>query len=166
MAVIQRVVKPRNQKSKRALENREPKAVENTRKTLFVKGQNVSKTVLGCMKDLYVLKKSTAEFYGQKNPIRPFEGITDKSWLSRDPVTILDCLFTDFTSLEKFSQKEDASLFAFGNNNKKRPDNLILGRFYDYHMLDMVEFGVENFKAWTSSTDTLASSSTSLSPLK
>ena len=37
-------------------------------------------------------------------------------------------------------------MFMFGNHNKKRPDNLILGRLYDYHLLDMFEFGLENFK--------------------
>ena len=31
MGVLQRVVKPRNQKSKKALEEREPKAIENTK---------------------------------------------------------------------------------------------------------------------------------------
>ena len=123
---MQRVVKPRNQKSKRALEAREPKALENNKGSLFIRGPNCSQTVLQCMKDLNCFKKPDTDFYSQKNDIRPFE---------------------NFTQIEFFSQKHDISLFALGNHNKKRPDNLIMGRLYDHKMLDMVEFGVQNFKA-------------------
>lgn len=126
MGVMQRVVKPKNQKSKRALEAREPKALENNKSSLFIRGTNCSQTVLQCMKDLHSLKKPDSDFYNQKNTIRPFE---------------------DFNEIERFSQKHDVSLFALGNSNKKRPDNLILGRLYDHKMLDMIEFGVKNFKA-------------------
>ena len=34
----------------------------------------------------------------------------------------------------------------FGSHSKKRPDNLVLGRFYDHHIYDLIEVGVENFK--------------------
>ena len=126
MGVLQRVVKPRNQRSKKALENREPKEIENNKSSLFIRGTNCSQTVLQCLKDLNSLKKPDSDFYGQKNDIRPFE---------------------DFTKIEFFGQKHDISLFALGNSNKKRPDNLILGRLFDHKMLDMVEFGIENFKS-------------------
>lgn len=125
MGVLQRVVKPRNQKSKKALENREPKSIENNKSSLFIRGANCSQNVLQCLRDLHSLKKPDSDFYSQKNDIRPFE---------------------DFTKLEFFSQKHDVALFAVGTHNKKRPDNLIMGRFYDHKMLDMMEFGVENFK--------------------
>ncbi len=42
--------------------------------------------------------------------------------------------------------KNECSFFAFGNSTKKRPDNLILGRLYDGHILDMIELGVEQFR--------------------
>merc|ERR1711915_862638 len=61
---------------------------------------------------------------GKKNDIRPFE---------------------DVTKLEFFCQKNDSSLFMFGNHNKKRPHNLIMGRMYDHHLLDMVELGLDAF---------------------
>ena len=44
--------------------------------------------------------------------------------------------------MEFLSQKNDASLFAFGTHSKKRPHNLVFGRMFDNHILDMVETGV------------------------
>jgi ribosome production factor 2 len=63
--------------------------------------------------------------------------------------------FEDATSLEFFSKKHDASLFAFGNHSKKRPDNLIIGRTFNNALLDMVEFGVENYEDMVRSTSKL-----------
>lgn len=48
--------------------------------------------------------------------------------------------------------KNECALFCFASHSKKRPHNLILGRTYDKHLLDMIEFGcssvegLENFK--------------------
>ncbi|KAH0508541.1 Ribosome production factor 2-like protein [Microtus ochrogaster] len=47
--------------------------------------------------------------------------------------------------VEFFSKKSDCSLFMFGSHNKKRPNNLVIGRMYDYHVLDMIELGIEKF---------------------
>nr|XP_060609158.1 ribosome production factor 2 homolog isoform X2 [Anolis sagrei ordinatus] len=74
----------------------------------------------------YSLKKPFAVLYKRKNITRPFE---------------------DQTSMEFFSKKSDCSLFMFGSHNKKRPNNLIIGRMYDYHVLDMIELGIEKFVA-------------------
>jgi len=124
MGVLNRVVKPKNQRSKRALEEREPKAIENTKTAIFVRGATCSDLVQKCMKDIAVLKQPHSVTFNKKNDIRPFE---------------------DATKVEFFCQKNDSSLFMFGNHNKKRPNNLIIGRMFDYHMLDMVELGVESF---------------------
>lgn len=43
--------------------------------------------------------------------------------------------------------KKEASLFGVGSHSKKRPNNIILGRTFDYGILDMVELGAENYKA-------------------
>jgi len=55
--------------------------------------------------------------------------------------------FDDQSSLEFFSQKNDASLFCVGTNSKKRPNNLVFVRMFDYQVLDMIELGIENFKS-------------------
>lgn len=67
------------------------------------------------------LLKPNAKMLSRKNEIRPFE---------------------DATSLEFLMNKNETALFCFGNHSKKRPHNLVIGRTYDKHILDMVEFGV------------------------
>ena len=37
-----------------------------------------------------------------------------------------------------------------GTHQKKRPDNLVIGRTFDGHILDIFEFGIEDFKAISS----------------
>jgi len=54
--------------------------------------------------------------------------------------------FEDITPIEKFAFKYDASLFMIATHNKKRPHNLIMGRMYEHMLLDMIEFGIENYK--------------------
>ncbi len=49
--------------------------------------------------------------------------------------------------LESFARKSDCSLFALANSSKKRPHNLVLGRFYNYQLLDLLELGVEQHKS-------------------
>lgn len=54
--------------------------------------------------------------------------------------------FEDESALEFLGHKNDASLFMLGTSNKKRPDNIVMGRLFDFHVLDMVEFGVVNLR--------------------
>jgi len=56
-------------------------------------------------------------------------------------------VFEDASLVERASQKYDCSLFAVGSTQKKRPDNLAIGRVFDNHVLDMFEVGVENYKS-------------------
>ena len=67
MGVIQRIVKPKNQRSKRALEAREPKAIENAKSAIFIRGPKSSEMVMKAMRDLHALKKPNVapEFYGK-----------------------------------------------------------------------------------------------------
>ncbi|XP_072133715.1 ribosome production factor 2 homolog isoform X1 [Mobula birostris] len=119
------VTKPKTKRAKRFLEKRDPKIVENNKNAMLIKGGNTSETVTQALKDIYCLKKPNAVLYKKKNVTRPFE---------------------DQTSLEFFSKKSDCSLFIFGSHNKKRPHNLIIGRMFDYHVLDMIELGIEKFR--------------------
>ena len=53
--------------------------------------------------------------------------------------------FEEEAAVERFTDKNDCSLFVVGTHQKKRPNNLTMGRMYCSHLLDMFEFGVENF---------------------
>ncbi|KAM5164366.1 ribosome production factor 2 homolog [Mantella aurantiaca] len=124
MSALDKVVKPKTRRAKRFLEQRGPKLSENDKNTMLIKGGNASNTVTQALKDLHSLKKPSCVFYKKKNMTRPFE---------------------DQTSVEFFSKKSDSSLFVFGSHNKKRPNNLIFGRLYDFHVLDMIELGMEKY---------------------
>eukprot|EP00126_Sphaerothecum_destruens_P010773 Sdes_comp20806_c0_seq1m17142 len=119
-----RVVKAKNQRSKRYLESREAKVVENTKTALFIRGGNTSQLIQDVLKELYHFKKPDASMFKKKNPIYPFE---------------------DRTSLEFFSNRNDSSLFLFASHSKKRPHNLVMGRMFEHQVLDMVELGCESF---------------------
>jgi len=118
--------KPKTQKGRRFLANREGKLEENTKRVMLIRGGKTSETVTQALKDIFVLKKPNAAMMHKKNILRPFE---------------------DQSSLEFFSQKNDASLMVFGSHSKKRPNNLVFGCFYDHHILDMFELQVEKFKS-------------------
>ncbi|KAJ8588949.1 Brix-domain-containing protein [Rhizopogon salebrosus TDB-379] len=119
-----RTVKPRNARSKRALEAREAKEVEDVRTAVFVKGTHTGEVVNGVMKELMALKRPNAISFSKKNTIRPFE---------------------DASSLEFWANKNDASMFLIGQSTKKRPAGLVITRTFDSKVLDMCELGIDKF---------------------
>jgi len=70
------------------------------------------------MTDLHSMRAPLAKKFTKKNEIHPFD---------------------DATSLEFFSEKNDASLFVFGNTSKKRPHALTFVRMFGHKVLDMLE---------------------------
>ena len=114
--------KPRNARSKRALEKREPKAIENPKTCLFLRGTTCSQIVQDALNELYALRVPLAKKFSKKNPVHPFD---------------------DASSLEFFSEKNDASLLCFGSSQKKRPHNVTLVRTFGHKVLDMIELGLD-----------------------
>lgn len=112
-------------RARRFLRNREAKLNENPKTALLVRGQKTSGLINSILIDLFMLKKPYGVHLRRHNAVHPFE---------------------DATPMEFLSQKNDASLFAFGTHSKKRPHNLVFGRLFDHHILDMVETGVAAFK--------------------
>lgn len=121
---MQRIVKPKTQQGRRALERKDSKIHENSKCTLFFKGGNTSQIVTQVLKEMHTLKKPNATIYSKKNATRPFE---------------------DQSSVEFFTSKADCSLFMYGSHSKKRPNNIVFGRLFDGQVLDMAEFGIDKF---------------------
>ncbi|ODQ44150.1 hypothetical protein PICMEDRAFT_13900 [Pichia membranifaciens NRRL Y-2026] len=113
-----RSTKPKNNRSKRAIEKKESKIVENTKTALFIPGNTSNKALHDITVDLSALKKPFIKRFTKKNSILPFE---------------------DSSSLEFLSEKNDASLLVLSTNNKKRPNNLTFIRTFDYKVYDMIE---------------------------
>ncbi|KAK3670559.1 rRNA-binding ribosome biosynthesis protein rpf2 [Recurvomyces mirabilis] len=116
-----RQIKPKNARTKRYLDNKAPQQTENPRTTLFLKYTTCSEILQLLLTDLYALKRPLAVKFGKKNDIHPFE----------DP-----------SSLEFFSEKNDASLMVFASHSKKRPHCLTFIRFFGFKVLDMIELSV------------------------
>ncbi|KAJ8958301.1 hypothetical protein NQ318_017447 [Aromia moschata] len=125
MSVIQRVVKPTTRKGKKVLLKREPQVIEGPKRALFFQGRKTSDKVRGLLKDLYDIKKPDALKLSRKNDITIFENAT--------PV-------------EAFCKKLESPLFMMGSHSKKRPDNIVVGRMYNYTLLDMIELYVESYE--------------------
>ncbi|KAK9431679.1 Brix domain-containing protein [Lipomyces doorenjongii] len=125
---MMRIVKPKNARSKRAMENRSPKAIENTKKALTVRGSTCGVLVQNAMTDIAAYKQPDIKKFQKRNEIHPFE---------------------DASSLEFFSQKNDASLIIFGSNSKKRPNTLTWLRTFNFQVLDMFELKILNYKTMT-----------------
>jgi len=114
--------KPRNARSKRAVDKKAPKAIENPKSALFLRGTSCSQVVQDALNDLYQLRAPLAKKFTKKNAIHPFE---------------------DAASLEFFSEKNDASILVFGSSSKKRPHTITLVRMFGYKLLDMMELSLD-----------------------
>lgn len=125
MGVIRRVVKPRNARSKRALEKREPKNIENTKQCLYFVGKKAAQEMRQCHKDLYSLRKHNSLYMGRKHTLAPFE---------------------DILPIERLAEKHDASLFCYVARTKKHPNNMVIGRMFNHHLLDMIELDVSDYR--------------------
>ncbi len=49
------------------------------------------------------------------------------------------------TSLEFYCNRNNCPLFVVGSHTKKRPNNLVIGRMFDFHLYDAIEVGVDEF---------------------
>jgi ribosome production factor 2 len=111
---------------RRMLKERQSKVVENAKRAVILRGRKSNETVNEVLEELYLLKKPHGVKYTRKHDLSPFE---------------------DAEPLEHFSRKLDASLFVVGSHTKKRPNNLLMARTFDYSVYDMVEFEVVDFSA-------------------
>ena len=98
---------------------------EGPKRALFLQGRRSSDKLRRLTKDLFDIKKPDAQLLNKKNDITIFE---------------------DATPVERFCRKFETPLFVMSSHSKKRPDNLVIGRMYNYSLLDMIELHVENIE--------------------
>ncbi|RFU34321.1 hypothetical protein B7463_g1961, partial [Scytalidium lignicola] len=115
-------IKPRNARSKRALDKKAPKAVEGGKSALFLRGTTCSQVVQDALTDLSSLKAPASKRFTKKNDIHPF---------------------VDATSLEFFSERNDCSLLFLGASSKKRGHAITMVRCFGYKVLDMLELSLD-----------------------
>lgn len=72
--------------------------------------------------ELHSLRQPLAKKFTKKNAIHPFE---------------------DASSLEFFSEKNDASVLLFGSSSKKRPHAITFTRTFGHKVLDMLELNLD-----------------------
>lgn len=106
---------------------RAAKVIENPKKSIIMKGRKSSETLNTFMRELHMMR-----------------GMSMSQLLMRKTHDVVP--MEDVSFVENQSVKYDSSLFAVGSHQKKRPDNVVLGRVYDGHTLDMFEFGIENYQ--------------------
>lgn len=111
---------------RRAIDARLPKIIESPKSLLALKGHSTSAICNAVLNELHILKRPFCKKLQRKNEILPFDAGGE-------------------THLANLARLNDCSLFALVNSNKKRPHNLVLGRMFNFNILDMFEFGISNY---------------------
>jgi ribosome production factor 2 len=132
-------------KGRKILERRAAKVVENPKRSIIIKGRKGSDTLNTLMRELHIMRGS---------------GMSQLLWRKPHDIAPME----DASLIENQAVKYDCSLFALGSHQKKRPDNVVIGRVFDGHVLDMFEFGIENFKG-TADFDATKHISADLKPI-
>lgn len=114
----------------RYLKTTESKLVEGAKTALLLKGIRCSDAMSTVLKDMRSVQSPHAKLLTKSNMIVPFDDAGQQS-------------------LEFLTTKNDASLFAMASHNKKRPNNLVIGRTFDRRILDMVEIGILQYRSLT-----------------
>lgn len=112
----------------RYLKSTEAKIVEGSKATLLLKGIKCSQQMAQVLRDLRAMQAPHCKLLTKKNAIVAFDTEGQHS-------------------LEFLTTKNDCALFCMASHNKKRPNNLVLGRTFDRQVLDMMELGVLRYKS-------------------
>lgn len=55
-------------------------------------------------------------------------------------------VFEDATPVETLCKRNETPLFMLGTHSKKRPDNVVIGRMFNYSLYDMFELGIHSLE--------------------
>lgn len=121
--------KPAKAKTQRYLKSIEPQLREGAKRCLLLKGIKCSQAMGNLLKEMRAMQAPNAKLLSKKNQIVAFDDLEGQQ------------------SLEFLTTKNDCAMFALASTNKKRPNNLIIGRTFDHQILDMVELGILRYKS-------------------
>lgn len=124
---VEQKAKPKSHKAKKIIERKENILQKDPKHTVFMKGTKCSEIVTKAMRELHKMRDLDISKWllQKKNEILPFE---------------------DASAIERVADRHDAGFICFGSHNKKRPNNMIIHRMYNHHILDMLEVGIEELK--------------------
>jgi ribosome production factor 2 len=109
------------------------------KQTLLLKGRKVSANMTTLLQELRALQAPASKLLSKKNPIDIFNSTGSSGGTLRgDGGT---------QSLEFLMTKNDCTLYAMATHNKKRPNNLYIGRTFDRQLLDSAELGITFYKS-------------------
>jgi ribosome production factor 2 len=119
--------KAKTHKGRKMLEKKQPLMKENPKRSVIMKGRKSSEILNSLLRELHIMRGSQMSQLLMKktHDLAPMD---------------------DASLVERTLAKYDCSLFVVGNHQKKRPNNLVIGRTFNGHVLDMFEFAVENYK--------------------
>lgn len=115
----------------------EPSIKETRKLTLLFKGISCSESMILVLKELKTLFAPHSKLLQRNNNVIAFDD--DKHNIAPKG--------EQSSSIEFLCTKNDCSLFAMATHNKKRPNNLIIGRTHNHFILDRVELGITYFKS-------------------
>jgi ribosome production factor 2 len=119
--------RPAKARTQRYLKSIEPRLREGAKGVLLLRGIKCSHAVGGLLRDVRAMRAPNAKLLTKRNMFVPFETEGQRS-------------------LEFLTTKNDCALFMVGSTNKKRPNNLVVGRTFDRQVLDVVELAVLRYK--------------------
>lgn len=118
-----------NARVQRYLKSTAPQLKETGKNVLLLKGMKTSANMMMVLKELRAVQAPHSKLLTKVNPITVFDDFAGRQ------------------SLEFLLTKNDCATFAMATHNKKRPNNLVLGRTFDRQLLDVAEVGVTYFKS-------------------
>lgn len=117
--------KAKTRKGKAELSKRLPKVFEDPKECMFLNTSNTSELMKLVLNELYLTRKTFSIKLNRKNMILN--------------------IFENQTFIEDMGLKNNASLFTFTSDTKKKPMNIVFGNIYNHKVLDLFEFEVTNF---------------------
>ena len=125
--IIRKAKQTKNPRIRRYLESKLPVLNEPGKVAMIIRGVKTNPLIKEFLQDISAIKKPFCKLLMKRNDIVPFEP-------------------TGISSFEFLSQKNECSLFLFGQTLKKRKNSIVFGRLFTYQVTDMVEMSIEHYE--------------------